>query len=268
MIIQEYKRPYSSKNKKTGKVTVVNEPMIELKCDKCKKIHSRTRKHFRKMSKNSLFDMHYCNNCWAYIQNNRSDRKEKNRQGQIKRYAAMSDEEKKKIFGRPGANAGEKNAMKRPEVRAKVSATRSKLMEDPAFRQKFVQGSIDAWKRGAYTVVNDANCKTKWHEYKHSSGKIYKVQGTWELKFIEWLDKNNLSFECHQGRIPFIDDNGIERSYYPDFYVYEWKAYVDPKADHWYKKQHRKFELLREQHPDKEILVLTKQKLLNLGIIL
>jgi len=32
------------------------------------------------------------------------------------------------------------------------------------------------------------------------------------------------------------------------------------------KKQYRKFELLKEQHPDKSIQILTKQKLTNLGI--
>ena len=80
------------------------------------------------------------------------------------------------------------------------------------------------------------------------------------------MDENNLRFECHKGRLDYIDDHGIVRSYYPDFFVYDWNSYVDPKADHWYKKQYRKFELLKEQHPDKNIQILTKQKLINLGI--
>lgn len=75
-----------------------------------------------------------------------------------------------------------------------------------------------------------------------------------------------MTFQCHRGRIPYTDDNGIVRNYYPNFYVYEWNTYVDPKADHWYKIQYRKFKLLKEQHPDKEIRVLTKRKLLELGI--
>lgn len=265
MIIKEYKKPYTWTSKKTGKLTTVQEHMIEFKCDKCGAEHSRTKKHYKKMKLNEHFNQDYCNKCWQGIQNNLPERRKKNSEAQKKRYADPKEREKTRLASK-GNNAGDKNAMKRPEVREKVSETRTELMKDSEFRQKFVQGSIDAWKRGCYTVVNDANHKTKWHIYEHSNGNEYRVQGTWELAFIEWLDKNNLTFECHKGRIPYTDDDGIERSYYPDFFVYEWNAYVDPKADHWYRKQYRKFELLKEQHPDKEIRILNKHKLLELGV--
>lgn len=265
MIIQEYKKPYSWTNKKSAKKITVQEKMIEFTCDKCGVQHTRTANHYKKMKQNTTFDKDYCNKCWQKIQNNLPERRRKNSEAQKQRYKDPKEREKTRLASK-GNNAGNANAMKRPEVRKKVSESRSELMKDPEFRKKFSQPSIDAWARGCYSVVNDVNCKTKWHTYIHSNGKEYKVQGTWELKFIEWLDTNNLTFQCHRGRIPYIDDNGTVRNYYPDFYIYEWDAYVDPKADHWYKIQYRKFELLKEQHPDKEIRVLTKRKLLELGI--
>jgi hypothetical protein len=264
MIINEFTRLTQWTSKTTGKVTKVNESLVTLQCDKCGKEHSRTKKHFNKMLKSAYFDIHYCNNCWASVQNNIPERKEKNRQSQLNRFSDPAEIEKLRIACK-GNNAGSKNAMKRPSVRAKVSETRSKLMEDPAFRAKFKQGSIDAWARGAYDHV-ETQGRTVWHEYKHSDGTVYKVQGRYELKFIQWLDENDLTFECHQGRIPYISDDGLTHNYYPDFYVHEWGCYVDPKATHWYNIQYRKFELLKEQSPEVEIRILTEDKLRKLGI--
>lgn len=263
MFIQYFKKPYSWTSKKTGKVTTVNETMVTLKCDKCKLEHFRVNNHYLKMKKNPLFDKDYCNRCWQGIQNNQPARIAKMREGVLRAY------QKPEVLERlskamKGVNLGEKNAMKRPEVRHAVSQTRSKLMEDPEFRKKFVAGSLAAWERGAYNNIKTG--LTKWYDYTHSSGKIYKVQGKYELAFIKYLDENNLKFECHRSKIPYIGDDGLTHHYFPDFYVYEWNSYVDPKATHWYKKQYRKFELLAEQHPDLLITVLTEVNLRKLGI--
>ena len=266
MIIKEYKKPYSWTSSVTGKKTTINELMIELMCDQCKAVHTRVKKQYIKMTANKNFTKDFCNKCWQSLQNNLTERRQKNSEAQTRRYADPAERKRTSESMKGKVNLAEKNAMKRADVRQRVSSTRTTMMQDPEFREKFRQGSIAAWRRGAYNVVNDANCRCKWHTYIHSSGKEYRVQGHWELKFIEWLDQNNLTFDCHKGRIDYVDDLGVRRSYYPDFFVYEWKSYVDPKADHWYKKQYRKFELLKEQHPDKNIQVLTKQKLINLGV--
>jgi hypothetical protein len=266
MIIKEYRRPYSWTNQVTGKKTTVNVPMVELVCDQCQVEHTRVKKHYNKMQTNANFTKDFCNRCWQSLQNNLPERRQKNSEAQTRRYTNYQERKRTSESMKGKVNLGKNNAMTRPEIRKKVSVTRTALMQDSTFRKKFVQGSIDAWRRGSYNVVNDANCKCKWYTYIHSSGKEYRVQGTWELKFIEWLDQNNLTFDCHKGRLDYVDDHGIKRSYYPDFFVYEWNSYIDPKADHWYKKQYRKFELLNEQHPDKNIQVLTKQKLTDLGI--
>ena len=188
------------------------------------------------MKNNTNFTKDFCNKCWQSLQNHLPDRRKKNSEAQTKRYEDVNERKKTSKSMKGKVNVGEKNAMKRPEVRRRVSITRTKLMKDPEFRKKFSQGSIDAWRRGAYEVINDANCRCKWYTYIHSSGKEYRVQGRWELKFIEWLDKNKYTFECHRGRLDYFDDEGVKRSYYPDFYVHDWNSYVDPKAEHWYKK--------------------------------
>lgn len=267
MILNEYiiRKKEKSKQNKTG-YRAVNYRYIELLCDSCGDSHDRLKSHYRKMKKNEYFNKDYCNKCWRPILAARPGIKEKVTQGVRNAYSTRGTEIKEKIsHALKGVNAGDKNGMKRPEVRARVSATRSKLMEDPEFRSKFKQGSLNAWGRGCYDNAN-TSVQTHWHEYKHSNGTTYKVQGRYELKFIEYLDDNNLSFECHKGKIPYTGDDGLTHHYFPDFYVHEWESYVDPKASHWYRIQKRKFELLNEQHPNLKLKIMLESDLKNLGI--
>lgn len=267
MIKDEYviRKKEKSNQNKTG-FREVNYKYLRLTCDQCNHEHTRLKSHYHKMKKNEYFDKDYCNKCWRPILANRPGVRENVSAGVRKTLEERGDEIKLKISkALKGINAGDKNAMKRPEVRAKVSATRSKLMENKSFRDKFKQGSLDAWARGCYDG-KEMYGRNAWHVYKHSNGNEYKVQGNYELKFIEYLDKNNLKFECHRGRIPYVADDGLTHHYHPDFYVYDWDSYVDPKAQHWYNIQKRKFELLREQNPDIKLKILLEQDLKDLGI--
>jgi hypothetical protein len=267
MIIEEYvlRVKEKSKQNKTG-YREVNKLYLKLTCDNCNKIHSRLKSHYIKMMKNEWFNKDYCNTCWQPLLSSRPGIKEKVTQGVRTAYATRGNEIKKKISEKlKGMNLGNNNGTKRPEIREKVSKTRSKLMEDKTFRSKFKQGSIDAWARGCYDNANTSG-RANWHTYIHSNGTAYKVQGRYELKFIEYLDNNNLRFECHKGKIPYVADDGLTHHYFPDFYVYEWQSYVDPKATHWYRIQKRKFELMAEQHPDLNLRILLERDLKALGI--
>jgi hypothetical protein len=267
MIIEEYiiRKKEKSNQNKTG-YREINCRYLKIICDKCGKEHNRLKSHYFKMQKNEYFDQDYCNECWRPILASRPGIREKVAEGVKKTYAERGEEIKTKISKKlKGVNAGSNNAMKRPEVRAKVSKTRSKLMEDSNFRTKFKQGSINAWKRGCYNNANTSG-QINWYNYLHSNGTTYKVQGKYELAFIEYLDKNELKFECHKGKIPYVADDGLTHHYFPDFYVYDWKSYVDPKASHWYRIQKRKFELIEQQHPDLKLKIMLETDLRKLGI--
>ena len=107
--------------------------------------------------------------------------------------------------------------------------------------------------------------RCKWYKYKHSNGNTYKVQGTWELAFIKWLDKNNILFKCHRGRISYFF-NGIERSYYPDFWIDDWNCYIDVKCDYFYNEE--KTKAIEECNPNIQFKTLFSENLKELGIIL
>lgn len=264
MKIGTFTKPYSWTSKKTAKITTTIEKMITLTCDTCTTQHVRNYKHYDKMKTNIAFDKDYCNKCWIKICNADPGKRQKNRDAQLKRYEDPAERLKTSIACK-GKNAGNTNAMKRPDIREKVSRTRTRLMKDPEFRAKFSQPAINAWSRGAYDNANTSG-RAHWHLYVHSNGTEYRVQGKYELAFIKYLDKNNLTFDCHKGKIPYVADDGLTHYYFPDFYVHEWRAYADPKATHWYRKQYRKFELLAKQHPTVDIRILTEDRLRKLGI--
>lgn len=264
MVLEEFRREITEKFK--GRTRTIREKMIRLECEKCQSIHERTLKHYNNMKKKygDLFNDDYCNSCWRPILSNRPEYKKSLSDGVKQALYERGDEIKNKISKAcKGTKMGDENPMRRAEVRAKVSATRTAMMKDPEERQKYVQGSIDAHARGVYIGI-DTSGRCKWHTYQHSNGNKYKVQGTWELKFIEWLDNNNVEFECHKGRLPYVDGE-FTRNYYPDFFVPSMGGYIDVKSTYWYKKQQDKWKKLIEQYPG-QITVLTEYELRKLGI--
>jgi hypothetical protein len=242
--------------------------IVELKCDVCNEIHNREMRHYKKMKTNTLFTKDFCNCCWRPILNNRPEKIEKMKRAlkivwsDPQKRMEMSNTIKNHII-KTGGMVGDKNPMKNLEIRKKVGKTRSERMTDQE-KEKYSKGTKKAWEDGKFIGVNNVG-KCLWHTYIHSNGKTYKVQGTWELNFIEWLDKNEIDFKCHEGRIPYIDDENKHKNYYPDFYVYIWGCYVDIKSDYSYKGQERKFEIL-EKTSKIPIKLLFKKDLNKLGI--
>lgn len=158
-------------------------------------------------------------------------------------------------------NVGELNGMKNLEARQKVSVFRKKYFEKEENRIKVAQKLSDCWKNGKFDNVKTGLCK--WYKYKHSSGVEYKVQGTWELAFIKWLDDNNLNFTCHKGRLSYFFNN-VNRNYYPDFWINEWNCYVDIKGPQFYDES--KFNAIKEFNKDVKILILFDKNLKEIGV--
>lgn len=164
-----------------------------------------------------------------------------------------------------GVNVGDRNAMKRPEVAAQVSATRKRLFaQDPSMAAGLATRSRQAWADGKYDGVRVG--QSDWYNYRARNGQLHKCQGTYELALARWLDLQGLTFTMHKGRIPYIGADGHEHSYYPDFYVEEWDCYIDPKADKFAQMQHEKFEHIYASNLGLKLWVLTQHELKGMGI--
>jgi hypothetical protein len=164
--------------------------------------------------------------------------------------------------GSKGINSGDSNPMKRPEVRLKMSRSRSEMLKDESVRNKISDTTKKAWADGKFDGVRVGQCK--WHEHIKPDGTKIKVQGTWELAFVRWADQKGLKYLCHRGRIPYTID-GKEHSYYPDFYVEEWQQWVDIKNKYHYSIQIEKFNCLRDKGINVKILL--EDELKKMGVL-
>ena len=216
---------------------------IHLECDKCGKEQTRPyQKYVHLVDNVEAFDMDYCESCWNSIRQNTKAAKE-NMSNALKKmmlkdpdWKIRNSKSKKGII-----NIGELNGMKQLEAREKVSKARIEMYKDPKQREITANNVSKAWAAGKYENVKVGRCI--WFDYKHSNGNIYKVQGTWELKFIEWLDNNDMEFKCHKGRLPYTIGSN-KRNYYPDFWVEEWKSWVDIKNKYHFSLQEDKFKYI------------------------
>jgi hypothetical protein len=153
------------------------------------------------------------------------------------------------------------NHMKRPEYRRRVSDfARNRPKE---LRKRIGAAISKAWRDGKFDGVGVGKCE--WYEFSDRYGTTHKVQGKWELAFVEWMNRRRLKFVSHRGRFGY-SRNGVQKNWYPDFYVPRWRAWVDVKCDHFYDP--KKFVAVRRRNPELSVLVLRKKNLLRLGVLL
>lgn len=208
---------------------------------------------------------------------------------------SMTSEERSKLYG----NFGDDNPAKRPDVKKlikeKINAfwqndelnaeCRKKLSEkmkgdnNPS-RQPGASERISKQMQDFYSDENnrkklsDRMCKlhlegrggsgyTKYYRYQIENTE-YIVQGTYELSFIKWLDMNNMKFRCHADKIPYIDKEGKQHVYLPDFFVEDWNSYVDVKSGYWYNIQKEKFDDIFRSNPNLSLKILLENDLRQL----
>jgi len=108
--------------------------------------------------------------------------------------------------------------------------------------------------------LNHRYGKSPVHPKRYKYKKYY-FRSKWELRFAQYLDSKNLSWQYEPKRFYFEDC-----SYLPDFYVTEWKSYVEIKG--WLKEGDiKKINLFYENYPDEGLIYLDFEKLKTLNII-
>ncbi len=238
-----------------------------VKCDECGLEWENMKRYYDTKSKNPLWDKDRCNSCWRKVLNNRPEYKANmsKRLKQKHQDDPMIKERISKTMKERQVNVGDKNGMKKFDVRQRVSKSRKeKFKNDPEFMERHREMMKQRWKDGIFDNVNVGRCK--WFDYIDRNNNEWKVQGTWELAFVKWLDENEFTFKVHRDRIPYQMEDGWH-SYYPDFWVEEWQCYVDIKAQYFLDLQKDKFEAIKSTTNIK-LRILLKEDLKQLGIIL
>lgn len=97
-----------------------------------------------------------------------------------------------------------------------------------------------------------------WYFSQHQSKKVF-LDSSWEVKYAEWLDKNNVKW-MRPKFLKWIDKDNKERRYTPDFYLIELKEYVDVKNDFLLNLESTKDKITRvETQYNIKIKIITKQ---------
>lgn len=110
--------------------------------------------------------------------------------------------------------------------------------------------------------------KTKYYKvFCPYENKEVNVQGTWELKYSQYLNEKNINWIRSRKinlRYKYHKED-ILRTYYPDFYLPDYNAYIEIKG---YFSDNDKIKMMCVQtyNSEKNIQILLKKELIQLGL--
>jgi hypothetical protein len=84
----------------------------------------------------------------------------------------------------------------------------------------------------------------KHFSVQNINNETFFLRGTWELKVSEWLNERKILWVRKQYLV--YNDNGVNRTYVPDFYLPVYDVYLEVKG-FYSDKDKRKMQLLKEQ---------------------
>lgn len=163
---------------------------------------------------------------------------------------------------------------KRKEYASNLSQRARQKAISPEAREKANEKIKKLWKEGRYSNVKHNHFLGKKHsqetkdimskkarasKHRRLRRKMIEYNGvlldsTWEYELAKRLDEKNIKW-IRPDPIKWIDDNGLDHNYFPDFYLVDYDLYIDPKNKHAYKVQKDKIKILLTQI--KNLVILT-----------
>lgn len=80
----------------------------------------------------------------------------------------------------------------------------------------------------------------KWHDTE------YLLESSWEVEIAKFMDAYDIRWD-RPDPMKWVDQNGVDRLYYPDFYIPTLKMYLDPKNPYCMEKDRYKMEYISNQ---------------------
>ena len=122
-----------------------------------------------------------------------------------------------------------KEVSQRPEVMAKKSTWSKQWWEEnPEMRKLWSSRAIDLLEQGK--IGPQAPYKTEW-KMNPFTGKEEYMHSSWETRFLDTCIELDIPVTKQHGiRIPYVDPNGIERTYIPDFLTLDGKTLYEIKG--------------------------------------
>lgn len=132
-----------------------------------------------------------------------------------------------------------------------------------------------ALKGGATTRKQFANGRQvttyRYQEYKKKDGNIVKLQSSYEVAYARYLDDSQIAWLCHHEKgMPHLgyEIDGIQRTYFPDFYLPDSNILIDTKSTYICNmpKERRKLAAIYRDNPHVTLVILNEFDLRDLGI--
>jgi hypothetical protein len=107
-------------------------------------------------------------------------------------------------------------------------------------------------------------CINKNHYHKTGyytspfAGKVW-LESSWEFKVAQSLDENKIKW-IRPSPIPWVNNLGIDKKYYPDFYLTDYNTYLDPKNNFCQQTDAEKIQKVKKLISQK-LLILNKNEL-------
>lgn len=134
--------------------------------------------------------------------------------------------------------------------RISISGTGKKWSDDKKAKHSLIMKKVVEMNPESYTSSNRG--RTKQIIYDN-----IKFQGSWELEFYKWCERNNVKCDRYSGTGFKYEWNGT-RTYYPDFYLPTHNAYVEVKG-----YQTDRDTAKWEQFPEK-LVIIKKEDIKNI----
>lgn len=171
-----------------------------------------------------------------------------------KRYESgwrLSEESKAKtskaLTGRKLAFKRQKSTIKRKKKYKKLRLEYCEICYRAFFRKSYSKTKTCSKKcsnTAAMLTKEKRNRRIGFHRntykyYNKWQNKNVVLQSSWEVKIAELLDSEGIAW-VRPKSIPWVDSEGIEHRYYPDFYLPEHDLYLDPKNEYCMKQDEEK----------------------------
>lgn len=101
--------------------------------------------------------------------------------------------------------------------------------------------------------VNNKGGRCKWYDFEKNTGEIVRLQGTWEVRFakiLEIIDPNwiKISLYSKYHSFDWIDDNGINHVYTPDFYSPKSNTFYEVKGFWWGNDKNKMYKVFEQNN--------------------
>lgn len=164
-------------------------------------------------------------------------------------YMAWSDESRRKALESKRLS-GRMNAFCNPDY--KISDETKQKM-GASFRGKHHSEKTKAQMSKSARASTHRRLKRGIVNYICVDGSEVKMDSSWEVLMAKRLDSLNITW-CRPLPIKWIDLDGLDHNYFPDFYLPDYDIYLDPKNPYAVIVQQEKIVQITKQIPNLYIL--------------